>query len=70
MNYDISFPCDTILFTVVEGASDLGLCITGHVSYIVGLNEMVKKEHTGIPSIPNPQIGFDIDKSRMLATHI
>jgi hypothetical protein len=70
VNPDISFPCETLLFTVVEDASDLGLCLTGHVSHIVGAKEMVKKEHISVPSIPGPQSSFDIDKTRMFATNI
>jgi hypothetical protein len=70
VNTDISFPFETLLFTVVEGVSDLGLCLTGHVSHIVGPKEMVKKEHIRIPSIPGPQSRFDIDKTRMFATNI
>jgi hypothetical protein len=70
VNPDISFPCETLLFTVVEGASELGLCLTGHVSHIVGPKEMVKKEHITTPSIPGPQSRFDIDKKIMFATNI
>jgi hypothetical protein len=67
---DISFPCETLLFTVVEGASDLGLCLTGHISNIVRDKEVVKKDHISFPSIPGPQSGFDVDKTRMFATYI
>jgi hypothetical protein len=67
VNPDIRFPCETLLFTVVEGASELGLCLTGHFSHIVRAKEMVKQEHISIPSIPGPQSRFDIDKTRMFA---
>jgi hypothetical protein len=43
VNSDISLPCETLLFTVVEGASELGLYLTGHVYNIVRAKEMVKK---------------------------
>jgi hypothetical protein len=48
MNSDISFPGKKLLFTVLEGASELGLCFTGHITHIVGPKEMVKKEHISI----------------------
>jgi hypothetical protein len=70
VNPDISFPCETLLFTIVEGASDIGLCLAGHVSHIVRAKEMVKKEHISIPSIPGPQSRFDIEKTRMFVTNI
>jgi hypothetical protein len=66
----ISFPCETLLFTVVEGASEFGLCLTGHISNIVRAKEVVKKEQISIPSIPGPQSGFDVDKTRIFATYI
>jgi hypothetical protein len=52
VNPYISFPCETLLFTVVEGSSQLGLCLTGHISNIVRAKEVVKKEHISVPSIP------------------
>jgi hypothetical protein len=67
---NISFPCETLLFTVVEGASDLGLCLTGHIPNIVRAKEVVKKEHISIPSIPGPQSRFDVNKTRMFAIYI
>jgi hypothetical protein len=67
---DISFSCETLLFTVVEGAGEFGLRLTGHISNIVRAKEVVKKEHIRIPSIPGPLSGFDVDKTRMFATHI
>jgi hypothetical protein len=54
VNPDISLPCDTLLFTIVEGASEIGLCLTVHVSHIVGAKEMAKKEHISIHFIPGP----------------
>jgi hypothetical protein len=66
----VSFPCETLLLTVVEGASELGLCFTGHIPNIVRAKEMVKKEHVGIPSIPGPQIRSHVNKARMFATYI
>jgi hypothetical protein len=51
---DISLPCETLLFTVVEGASEFGLRLTGHISNIVRANEVFKKEHLSIRSIPGP----------------
>jgi hypothetical protein len=54
MNSDISLPCEKILFTIVEGASELGLCLTGHIYNIVRAKEVVKEEHISIPSIPGP----------------
>jgi hypothetical protein len=63
MNSDTSFTCETLLFTIVEGSSELGLCLTGHIPHIVGPQKMVKKEHIGILSIPGPQSRFDIDKA-------
>jgi hypothetical protein len=50
----ISFPCETLLFTILEGASEFGLHLNGHISNIVRAKELVKKEHTSIPSIPGP----------------
>jgi hypothetical protein len=70
VNPDISLLCETLLFTVVEGSSELDLCLTGHVSHIIGPKEMVKKEHISIPSIPGPQSRFDIDKIRMFTINI
>jgi hypothetical protein len=70
MKYDIGFPGETILFSIVEGPSELGLCFTGHFPHIVGPKEMVKQEHINIPSISGPQGRFDIDKKRMFATNI
>jgi hypothetical protein len=69
VNPAMSLPYETLLFTVVEGASEIGLCLTDHVSHIFGANEMVKKENISIPSIPGPQSRFDIDKTRMFATN-
>jgi hypothetical protein len=66
----ISFPCETRLLTIVEGASELGLCLTGHIPNIVRAKEMVKKEHVGIPSIPGPQGRFYVNKAGMFATYI
>jgi hypothetical protein len=66
----ICFPSETLLFAVVEGASELGICFTGHISNVVRAKEMVKKEHVGIPSIPGPQGRFDVNKTRMFATYI
>jgi hypothetical protein len=66
----ISFPCETLLFTVVEGASEFGLCLTGHITNIVRAKEVVKKEHIGTPSIPGPQSRFDVNKTRLFATYI
>jgi hypothetical protein len=66
----ISILCETLLLTAVEGASEIGLCFTGHIPNIVRAKEMVKKEHVGIPSIPGPQVRFDVNKSGMLATYI
>jgi hypothetical protein len=66
----ISLPCETLPFTVVEGASELGICFTGHIPNIVRAKEMVKKEHIGIPSIPGIHIRFDVNKTRMFATYI
>jgi hypothetical protein len=54
VNPDISFPCEMLLFTIVEVASELGICLTDHVSDIVRAKEVVKKEHISIPSIPGP----------------
>jgi hypothetical protein len=70
VNPDTSFPCETLLFSAVEGASYIGLCLTGHVSHIFGPKEMVEKEHISIPSIPGPQSRFGLDKTRMFATNI
>jgi hypothetical protein len=66
----ISFPCEMLLFTVVEGAGEFGLCLTGHIPNIVRANEVLKKEHISIPSITGPQSRFDINKPRMFATYI
>jgi hypothetical protein len=66
----ISFRCETLLFTVVEGASELGLYFTVHIPNIVRAKEVVKKEHVDIPSIPGPQGRFDVTKARMCATYI
>jgi hypothetical protein len=70
MDYDVSFPSETLLFSVVEGPSDLGLYCTGHVPHIVGPKEVVKQEHISVPSIPGPQIRFDVNKTIILATNI
>jgi hypothetical protein len=66
----ISFSCETLLLAVVEGASELGLCCTGHIPKIVRAKEMFKKEHVGIPSIPGPQGRFDVNKEGIIATYI
>jgi hypothetical protein len=54
VNPDISFPCEALLFTVLEGASEFCLRLTGHISNIVRAKEVAKKEHIIIPSIPGP----------------
>jgi hypothetical protein len=59
----IGFLCETLLFTVVEGASEFGLCLTGHNPNIVRAKEMIKKKHTCTPSIPGPQSRFDANKT-------
>jgi hypothetical protein len=64
----IRFPCETLLFTVVEGASEFGLCFTGHIPNIVRAKEVVKNEHISIPYIPGPQSRFDVNKTIMFAT--
>jgi hypothetical protein len=66
----VCFPSETLLLTVVKGASELGLCFTRHIPNIVRAKEMVKKEHVGIPSIPGPQVRFDVNKTRMFATYV
>jgi hypothetical protein len=66
----ISFPNEKLLLASVEGASELGLCFTGHIPNIVRAKEMVKKEHVGIPSIPGPRGSFDVNKAGMFATYI
>jgi hypothetical protein len=66
----VCFPCETLLLTVVEGASELGLCFTGHITNVVRAKEMVKKEHVGIPSIPGPPVRFDVNKAGIFATYI
>jgi hypothetical protein len=48
---DICFPVEALLFTVLKGSSELGLCCTGHIYHIVGPNKVVKQEHI-ILSIP------------------
>jgi hypothetical protein len=70
MNSDVGLPGETLLFSILEDPSELGLCFTGHIPHIVGPKEMVKKDHISIPSIPGLQGSFDIEKSRMLATNI
>jgi hypothetical protein len=67
---DIFSPVEAIIFTIVKGSSEIGLCFTGHISHIVGPKELVKQEHVSLPSIPGPQSRFDVDKARVLATHI
>jgi hypothetical protein len=66
----ICFPGETLLLTILESASELGLCFTGHISNVVGAKEVVKKEHVGISSIPGPQGRFDVNKAGMFATYI
>jgi hypothetical protein len=66
----ICFLSETLLLAVVEGASELGLCFTNHISNVVRAKEMVKKEDVGIPFIPGPQGRFDVNKTRMFATYI
>jgi hypothetical protein len=60
----LSFPCETLLFNVVEGASELGLCFNRHIPNIVRAKEVVKREHIGIPSIPGPQSRFYVNKTK------
>jgi hypothetical protein len=66
----ISFPCETLLFTIVEGAIELGIYLSDHIPNIVRAKEMVKKEHVGIPSIPGPQGRFDVNKTRVFSTYV
>jgi hypothetical protein len=70
MDLHILFPGKSLIFTIVEGSSELGLRCTGHISHIVGSKEMVKQEHITVPSIPVAQSRLDVDKSRVLATNI
>jgi hypothetical protein len=70
MDSDVGLPGETLLFSVVEGVSELGLCCTGHIPHIVGPNEVVKHEHIILPSIPGPQSRLDVNKTRMFATNI
>jgi hypothetical protein len=55
MDSDIGFPGETLLLSIVEGPSELGLCCTGHIPHIVGPKEVVKQEHISVPSIPGTQ---------------
>jgi hypothetical protein len=70
MNYDVGFPGETLLFSVLKGPSELGLCCAGHIPHIVGPKELVKQEHISVPSIPGPQSRLDINKTRVYATNI
>jgi hypothetical protein len=67
---DICFPGEALLFTIVKGSSELGICCTGHISHIGGPNKLVKQEHISLPSIPGPQSRLDLDKARVLSTNI
>jgi hypothetical protein len=66
VDHYISFPCETLLLTIVEGASEFGICLSGHIPNIARAKEMVKKKHIGIPSIPGPQSRFDVKKQECL----
>jgi hypothetical protein len=52
MDYDIRFPGESFLLTIVKGTRKLVLRGTGHVTHIIWAKEMVKQEHVSIPSIP------------------
>jgi hypothetical protein len=67
---DICFPGETLLFTILKGSSELGLCCTGHISHIVGPTEVVNQEHISVPSIPGSQSRLDVDKAIALTTNI
>jgi hypothetical protein len=66
---DICFPGETLLFTVLKGPSELGICCTGHIYHIFGPKEVVKQEYIRIPSIPGPQSRLDLYKTIVLATN-
>jgi hypothetical protein len=70
MDYDVCFPGETLIFSILKGTSELGLFCTGHIPHIVGTKEVVKQEHINVPSIPGPQSKLDVDKSIVLATNI
>jgi hypothetical protein len=70
MDSDVGFPGQTLLFFVVKGPSELGLCCTGHIPHIIGPKEVVKHEHISVPSIPGPQSRLDVDKTRVFPKNI
>jgi hypothetical protein len=65
MDSHIRFPGKSLLLTIVEGSSQLGLCCAGHILHIVGTKKMVKQEHVRVPSIVGAQIRLDLDKARV-----
>jgi hypothetical protein len=67
---DICFPGETIIFPILKGPSELGLCCTDRIPHILGPKEVVKQEHTSVPSIPGSQSRFDVDKATVIATNI
>jgi hypothetical protein len=70
MDSDVGLPGETLLLSVVEGPSELGLCCTDHIPDIVGPKEVVKQEHISVPSTSFPQRRIDVNKKRMFATNI
>jgi hypothetical protein len=70
VDQDVCFPGEALIFTILKGSSELGLCCTGHISHIAGTKEVVKQEHISLPSIPGPQSRLDVDKARVLAKNI
>jgi hypothetical protein len=66
----VRFPVESLLLTILEGPSELGIRCTDHISHIVGPKEIVKQEHIGLPSIPGSQSRLDVDKARVLAKNI
>jgi hypothetical protein len=67
---DVCLPGEALLFTIVKGPIELGLCCTGHISHIVRPKEVVKQEHISVPAVPCLQSRLAVDKARVLATNI
>jgi hypothetical protein len=64
------FPSESLLFTILQGASQLFFSSTSHVVHVVWPKEMVKHQHVGVPSILGSHRRLDVDKTIMLASDV
>jgi hypothetical protein len=65
---DICLSCEALIFTIVKGSSELGICCTEYISHIVGPKEVARQENIIFPSIPYVQSRLGVETSRVLAT--